>query len=142
MKNTLIKMAICLTLISCGSDKTNNSGTAESNNYIPIDSKTEPSMNLSHKMEIFVAADKNWDNIFNFISSKEITGDVMYNAVFFDDKTFAGFPTGKVSGMNFSENQSRHIVATYTKNTLNGYQSLTVFEKNKFESVPQTYQAK
>ncbi|MFC0425273.1 hypothetical protein [Chryseobacterium scophthalmum] len=59
--------------------------------------------------------------------------------VFFKKPNSARFPDNPVTALHNDENDSKNIKAVYTINNINGYSKLDYYEKNKWESLAQTF---
>ncbi|HEX8931664.1 MAG TPA: hypothetical protein VF810_00735 [Patescibacteria group bacterium] len=106
--------------------------------YKMIKDKTDSGGAIVPKLEFFLATDRNYNNMYQFIKNREIDKGYLYHAVFVDDEKYAQFSKYPISAMMFDENVSKHIVATYVCNPSNNYKDFTYYEKNSFESKPQS----
>lgn len=91
-----------------------------------------------NKIEFYLAEDKDFQNMFDFIKQRNLPQGGFYFAVFVDDEDFANFSKFPITAMTFDDETSKHIIATYGYNAKNGYKEFTYYEKNKLESVAKT----
>lgn len=107
----------------------------ENSTYKLINTKKEQWGTLVPQIDFYLATDRDFDNMYTFLKSKQITKWIFYHAVFVDDERFGTFSKYPITAMTFEEEQSKHIVATYWFNTLNGNKEFSFYEKNSWESV-------
>jgi len=88
------------------------------------------------KIEFYLATDRDYQKMYNFMLSREINEGVFYHAVFVDDEKYAQFSKYPITAMSFDEEQSKHIIAKFEFNTQNEYKNFTYYEKNSWESGP------
>ncbi len=121
------------TLASCG----NNKATAAhpSKEYKLLKEKIEKGGTVTPKIEFFHATDRNFEKMHKFIRSRTVPQNSLYHAVFVDDPKYAVFSKYPISAMYFSEEASKHIIAIYTYNTVNGNHGFSYYEKNSWESI-------
>lgn len=66
------------------------------------------------------------DSIKKFAEQKS-SGKDMYFAVFVDDKKYAKFPKNPITALDFPEEQAKHIVAIYFRNSANKTWEFTTY---------------
>lgn len=118
-------------------DTSNVVNTANSP-YKFLKDKTEDGGTFIPKIEFYLATDKDFDKMYQFIKARKVNNGVFYHAVFVDDEKYVTFSKYPITAMTFDEEQSKHIIATYQYNTQNGYRNFTYYEKNSWESAPKT----
>ena len=132
-------IGLTLILWSCGGDTTINRGSETKEvkkqlvEYEKVGEKTDLSMNVNHKLIYYYTKDKNWGKMYDFVKTIDYKLDGFYYIVFVTDKNVE-FPKGRLSGLGFSEKQSKNIVSIYKKGTLNDYSDFTTYEKNSWDS--------
>ena len=89
-----------------------------------------------NKIEFYLATDRDYKKMYDFMLSREINEGVFYHAVFVDEEKYAQFSKYPITAMTFDEEQSKHIIAKFEFNTNNEYKNFTYYEKNSWESSP------
>jgi hypothetical protein len=113
--------------------------------YEYISSKTEKlDNNKINAMHLYAySGELNTDTLKMFLQDRIMEDGAEYFwsfIVLFDDKENAKFPKDPfLASYGLEEDKSKHIRAIYTFNSLNVYSGVTVYEKNKWESVPKDY---
>lgn len=103
--------------------------------YKLLNTKKEPGWTLVPQIDLYLATDRDFEKMYNFLKGKKINKWIFYHAVFVDDEKFGTFSQYPITAMTFDEDQSKHIVAKYWFNTLNGNKEFSYYEKNSWESV-------
>lgn len=93
-----------------------------------------------------ITADQNVDSLVafcksykDFLQSSTVNSDKITHFVFFDNKKHYKMtkfpPTSAYSPIDGEEELAKRIKATYDFNRINGYSTLTFYDKNSYESV-------
>ena len=112
-------------------------GCSNSNDQFKfIDQKNEK----QNTMDLYcIDSYTNKDDIIDFC--KELKNNYnngsMHYFVFFDSEEYASFPSNPITGGFIDDSQLKHIKAMFTFNNLNQFSSLTYYEKNELESIPE-----
>lgn len=117
--------------------QTEASQQASNPSYKLLKEKKEAGGTVTPQIEFYLAQDRNYDQMYQFIKKRKVAEGIFYHAVFVDDEKYAVFSEYPITAMTFGEEQSKHIVATYVFNTNNGNREFTSYEKNSWESTPQ-----
>lgn len=108
-----------------------------------IDSKQEIRNDGDYnQMTLFeVKEDISLEQIRNYCSSVKpnYSNGYFQILVFFKKPNSARFPDNPVTALHNDEKDSKNIKAVYTINNINGYSKLDYYEKNKWESLAQTF---
>jgi hypothetical protein len=102
--------------------------------YKFIADKTDSGGLVTNKVEIYVADDRDYKRMYEFIKSRPIGSDTLYHAHFFDDEKYAVLPEGGARSLYWDNENMKHIIAEYTRNTVNGFVEFVFYEENKYES--------
>ena len=108
------------------------------NNYRLIDEKLGKSGFVYHKIEIYVATDREYGMMADFSKARGkavSNSDTLYRAVFFDDEKFAVLPEGPVQSEYWENDNLKHMVGKYTKNFINDFEEFLYWESNAYEGV-------
>jgi len=92
-----------------------------------------------NKLEFYLAKDKDFQKMYDFIISRKVNNGIFYHAVFVDNEKYAVFSQYPITAMTFEEEQSKHIIATYEFNSNNGFKEFISYDKNSWESSPKTF---
>lgn len=144
MKKTILLIST-LALFSCSGNDNKNTTTTEkvmvvNSNIQKIDTKKEDTSNGNfNQMTLFIVTDETtFEEIKAFCSeNKSYYEDGIFQIlVFCKDKNIAKFPNNPVTGGFMEDADLKNIKAIYTINNANGYSKLDFYEKNAFESSP------
>jgi hypothetical protein len=111
----------------------------DGNLYKFITDKTDSEGLVTNKVEIYVADDRNYKRMYEFIKSRKISSNTMYHAHFFDDEKYAVLPEGGARSLYWDNENMEHIIAEYTRNTINDFVEFVFYEENKYESSPKHF---
>ncbi|RRQ45190.1 hypothetical protein [Chryseobacterium sp. SC28] len=143
MKKSILLLSI-LFLLSCGD---NNKKTSVETSEKPttskiqkIDAKKEDRNDGTFNQMILFSVDSTATigELKRFCSENKSEYSTGYFEilVFFTDKSSAKFPENPVTGGFMEDSDLKKIKAIYTINNTNGYSKLDFYEKNAFESRP------
>jgi hypothetical protein len=83
---------------------------------------------ITNKVEIYVANDRDYKRMYEFIKTRKINPNTLYHAHFFDDEKYAVLPEGGAQSLYWDDEYMKHMIAVYTKNTKNGYEDWSILK--------------
>lgn len=98
--------------------------------YKFLKEKKEKRGAIISQIEFYLATDRNCEKMKKLIKTRKINDDVLhYRAVFVDDEKYAIFSKYPITAEMFEEEQSKHIVASYSYTTQNGHEGFACEKK-------------
>jgi hypothetical protein len=152
LKTIIVTFTLTASIMSCGNNKEPKTEVASFTtetpklvnypfNYVNTKKEARKLDDSYNEMILFTCGNKpSLDTLKMFCVDKkqEFTDGIFHIVVFFDNKENAIFPSNPITGGYMDEKPSKHIKAIYTYNKANGYSKLDYYEKNYWESSPQT----